>query len=34
MKGKGAKAKGFMGGGKANGFVNTPMNASKKGFKK
>ena len=32
MKGKGS-SKGFMGGGKATGFVNTPMNAPKKGFK-
>jgi len=30
---KGAKSKGFMGGGKDKGFVATPMNAPKKGFK-
>jgi hypothetical protein len=30
---KGAKSKGHMGGGKSSGFVNTPMNAPKKGFK-
>ena len=34
MKGssKGKKG-GFMGGGKSSGFVTTPMNAPKKGFK-
>jgi hypothetical protein len=26
-------SKGFMGGGKSGGFVTTPMNAPKKGFK-
>lgn len=30
---KGAKSKGFMGGGKNGGFVTTPMNTPKKGFK-
>jgi hypothetical protein len=31
---KGAKtSKGFVGGGKESGFVNTPMNTPKKGFK-
>lgn len=40
MAGKGMKSgsgksgsKGFMGGGKNSGFVTTPMNAPKKGFK-
>jgi hypothetical protein len=32
MKGKGT-SKGFIGGGKNGGFVTTPMNAPKKGFK-
>ena len=30
---KGTKGKGYMGGGKSGGFVTTPMNAPKKGFK-
>jgi len=32
-KGKKGAGHGFMGGGKAGGFVTTPMNAPKKGFK-
>jgi len=31
--GKKGAGKGFMGGGKDSGFVTTPMNAPKKGFK-
>lgn len=30
---KGVTSKGFKGGGKAKGFVTTPMNTPKKGFK-
>ncbi len=30
---KGSKSKGYMGGGKSGGFVTTPMNAPKKGYK-
>lgn len=30
---KGTTSKGFVGGGKDTGFVNTPINAPKKGFK-
>jgi len=33
MKGKGVTSKGFKGGGKEKGFVNTPMNTPKKGMK-
>lgn len=33
MKGAKGGSKGFTGGGKNGGFVTTPMNAPKKGFK-
>lgn len=33
MKAGKGTGKGFVGGGKNSGFVNTPMNAPKKGFK-
>ena len=33
LKGKHEGLHGYMGGGKSSGFVTTPMNAPKKGFK-